>query len=58
MGVNDLLGQVPGGKMEESQHGFQRLTLLLNKNQRVDLDTGTLVYLCALIHKEAYNAGN
>ena len=58
MGVNDLLGQLPGGRMDETQHGFSRLTILRDKNRRTNFDSDTLVYVCALRHKEAFNAGN
>ena len=58
MGVAGLLGELPGGSMEETQHGFSQLAILLDGIRRVDLDTGTLCYVCALRHKEAFNAGN
>ena len=58
MGVDDLLGPLPGGKMEETQYGFSRLMILRNGSRRVEIDTGTLVFICALRHKEAFNASN
>ncbi|KAL7541138.1 hypothetical protein ACHAWF_006863, partial [Thalassiosira exigua] len=58
MGIRDLFCRLPGGKMTDQQRGFSKLRILRDKNRPVDIDTGTLVFTCALRHKTAYNAGN
>ena len=57
MGVNGLLQELPGGDIKTSARvGFEKLGLL--RGRPVDTDTGTLIYVCALRHKDAYNAGD
>ena len=58
MGVKGLLKELPGGSMDESFHGFLNLDILRNKCLPADIDTGTLVFVCALRHREAFNSGN
>ncbi|KAL7552027.1 hypothetical protein ACHAWF_017125 [Thalassiosira exigua] len=58
MGIKKLLGQLPGGKAEDTRRGFGNLKILRNKNRPVDIDTGTLIFACTLKHRVAHNAGN
>ena len=61
MGVKGLLNElpVPGGlSMEEPFHGFSNLDILRNKCRPADIDTGTLVFVRILRHREAFNSGN
>ena len=44
--------------MVETLRGFSRLDILCNKSCPADLDTGTLIFVCALRHKESYNNGD
>ena len=44
--------------MEDTLCGFSRLDILCNKSRPADFDTGTLIFFCALRHKEAYNNGD
>ena len=57
MGINGLLKELPGGDTKTSTRvGFDKLALL--RGRPVDIDTGTLIYTCALRHKDAFNAGD
>ena len=57
MGVKGLPKELPGWDMEAcTQVGFSNLEI--RRSCLVDIDTGTLVFVCALRHKEAYNAGD
>ena len=59
MGVKGLLPELPGGSMKDNGHcGFSGLDILRNKTRPADIDTGTLVFVCALRHKEAFNNGD
>ena len=50
MGINGLLQELPGGDSKTSTCvGFEELNFL--RGRPVDIDTGTLIYLCALRHK-------
>ena len=57
MGITGILKELPGGDMKTSAYvGFDTLDLL--RGVPVDIDTGTLLYACALRHKDAFNAGD
>lgn len=59
MGVKGLLKELPGGDVGQCQRtGFANLAALHNRFRPADIDTGTLIFVCALRHKEAYNAGD
>ena len=59
MGVKGLLKELPGGNMEEQRVGFARLAALRGEARRhADVDAGTLIFVCALLHKEAYDKGD
>ena len=56
MGITDLLKELPGGNAKTStRYGFANLAIL--RNFPASIDTGTLLFVWALRHKEAYNAG-
>jgi hypothetical protein len=56
--VKGLLNELPGGNMEDQHVEFSTLDVLRGKARRpVDIKTGTLVFVYALRHKEACNAG-
>ena len=44
--------------MSSQQTGFSKLTMLQCGSKKVDIDSGTLIFVCALMHKEEYKAGN
>ena len=50
MGVKGLLKELPGGNAKECQRvGFSKLEVLIGKKRRpADIDTGTLIFVCAL----------
>ena len=50
MGINNLLQELYGGG--DPQSGFSKLSVFNDKCRRVDIDTGTLIFVCALCHKE------
>ena len=53
MRIHGLLGQLPC----EPVSGLRNLKELAGgKKTPADIDTGTLIFVCALTHKEAYNA--
>ena len=54
MGVKGLLYQLPC----TPAIGFYALVELSNRDNPVDIDTGTLIFVCALVHIEAYRVGN
>jgi 5'-3' exonuclease len=56
MGVKILLPNLPGGDMESTITGFEKLKVL--RNRSIDIDSGTLIYTCAFRHRTAYNAGD
>ena len=58
MGIEGLLPELPGGAMSSQQTGFSKLTMLQCGSKKVDIDSGTLIFVCALMHKEEYKAGN
>ena len=59
MGVKGLPKELPGGDVEDQCVRFLTLGVLQGPTRRPDdIDTGTLVFSCALRHKEAYNTGD
>ena len=59
MGVKGLLKELPGGNMKEQRVGFATLSALCSEARRcADIDAGTLIFVCALRHKEAYDKGD
>jgi len=59
MGVDGLLRELHGGRMTEQSVGFAELTEWLHKSKRpIDIDTGTLLFVCAYRHRHAYNLGD
>ena len=56
MGVKGLPKELPGGNVNAcTRVGFLNLETL--RSRLVDIDTGTLVFVCALRHTEAFNTG-
>ena len=56
MGVKGLLKELPGRNMEDQRVGFLTLDVLCGLAQRpADIDTCTLVFACAIRHKEVFN---
>ena len=56
MGVKGLLKELSGGDTKAcTRVGFSSLEIL--RSRLVDIITGTLVFVCALRHKEAHNRG-
>ena len=54
MGITDLLKELPGGNAKTStRYGFANLAIL--RRFLASIDTGMLVFVCDLRHKEAYN---
>ena len=59
MGIKNLLKKLPSDDaLQFQRYDFSKLEILRNKNGQADIDTMTLLVVCALRHKEAYNAGN
>lgn len=59
MGIHGLLAELPGGKTSETKRDFSKLTMLSGQKRKcVDIDTGTLLFICALRHKVPYLAGD
>ena len=59
MGVKGLLEELPGSDMEDQRIRFSTLDILCGLAQRpANIDTSMLVLVCALRHKEAFNADN
>ena len=57
MGINVILNELPGGNIKIlALVGFDKLGLLCGRP--VDIDTGTLIYICVLRHKGAHNVGD
>ena len=57
MGITDLLKELPGGNVKTStRYGFANLTIL--RSFLASIDTSTLLFVYAIRHKDAYNAGN
>ena len=57
MGITDLLKELPGGNAKTStRYGFADLAIL--RSFPASVDTGTLLFVCALWHKDAFNAGD
>ena len=55
MGITDLLKELPGGNAKTfTRYGFANLAIL--RSFPASIDTGTLVFICVLRHKEAYSA--
>ena len=58
MGVKGLLKELPCGDMEDQRFGFLTLHVLHGPTRKpADIDTGTLVFVYTLRHKEVYNKG-
>ena len=56
MGVKGLLRELPGGDVKAcTRVGFSTLDIL--RSRPADIDTGTLIFVCALRHKEVFNEG-
>ena len=56
IGVKGLPKELPGGNMENQRVQFLTLDILRGPTRRpTDIDTSTLVFVCALRHKEIYN---
>ena len=56
MGITGLLQELPGGDIKTSARvGFEKLGLL--RDRPVDIDAGTLIYVCALRVSRAVAAG-
>ena len=58
MGISGSLTALPGGTMANSRFSFSKLTELQDTQDPIDIDSGTLVFLCALKYKDTYNACN
>ena len=59
MGVKGLLKELPGGDVGQCQRtGFANLAALHNRFRPADIDTGTLIFVCALRHEEAHDEGD
>ena len=59
MGISGLLKELPGGDMKAQRSGFGTLDALRGDQRHpVDIDAGTLIFVCAIRHKEAYNSGD
>ena len=57
MGIKDLLKELPGGNVKNStRYGFADLAIL--RSFPASVDTGTLLFVCAFRHKDAFNAGD
>ena len=57
MGVKEVRKELPGGDVNVCTCvGFSKLEI--PRSRSVDIDTDTLVFLCALRHKDVFNAGN
>ena len=57
--MKSLLGELGGGEVKDQCFGFSMLAILRGPTQRpANINTSTLVFVCALWHKEAYNTGN
>eukprot|EP00978_Attheya_sp_CCMP212_P014373 scaffold36531_cov52-Attheya_sp.AAC.1 len=56
MGIKNLLKNLPGGDIKLKVFGSIRS--LKDKAVPVDFDTGSLVYVCALRHPIAFEAGD
>lgn len=58
MGVKGLLKELPGGDVEQcKQTGFTNIAALNNRFRPADIDTGTLIFVCALQHKGGTTGG-
>ena len=58
MGIKNLLKELPGGDARtDTIRGFTNLHLLKDGKNKVDLDTGTLIFVCALRHRQTYDQG-
>ena len=58
MGIPGLLKELPGGTMADSCFSFSKLIELQDTKDPIDIDSSTLVFLCALKYKDTYKAGN
>ena len=58
MRISGLLKELPGDTMADSRFSFSKLTGLQDTKDLIDIDSSTLVFLCAPKYKDAYNAGN
>jgi len=57
MGITGIIKEFPGGDYNNDlKHGLDSCDVL--KNNRIDMDMGTLVFSCAIIHKAAFIAGD
>ena len=44
--------------MSDTRTGFSKLSMLQDKKTPADLDTGTLIFVCTLRNKHAYQMGD
>ena len=59
MGINGLLPELPGGSTQSTNTGFDSLNPLLHDEKNLaSVDMGTLMPICALIHRSTHNDGN
>ena len=57
MGITDLLKELPSENAKTSTcYGLSGLTIL--RNFPASIDTGTLLFVCALRHKNTFVVGN
>ena len=57
MGITDLLKELPGGNAKTcTRYGFADITIL--RSFPASVDTGTLLFVCAFRHKDAFDAGD
>ena len=58
MGTKGLLKELPDSNMGDKCVGFSTLNVIRGKVQRlVNIDTGTLVFVCVLKHNAAFKTG-
>ena len=59
MGVKGLLKELPSGNMKKKRVGFATLAALRDEARRhAVIDAGTLIFVCALRHKETHGNGD
>lgn len=58
MGIPGLFQECLGGTTANQVTDFGKLHQLKDKNSLVDINTGTLIFSCGLIHKIEFEAGN
>ena len=57
MGVKGLLKKLHGGNVEDHRIGFSTLGILNKPTRPPGINTGTLVFVFALQHKETFSTG-